>query len=369
MLIGWGDAGTGPGGLRAHGGLDAAELAALGLVPDAVLDFSVNTNPYGPCPEVLAAIRAAPLDRYPDPTAREGRAAIAAALDVSPEAVALGNGAADLLWTLARLLAPAGAAAVVVAPAFSEFAAGVRAAGGRVREWRALPEDGFRMDLGAAGALAAASGARALYLCTPTTPTGATVRAAAVAAWAAAHPEVTVVLDQSFLALGDHAEDAAVPMPENVVRVRSLTKDHAIPAVRVGYLIARPELVARLEAARPAWTTSGLAEAAAIAAVRAGRFVAASRLRLLEDRAGLVTRLARLGLAPSPSAAPFLAFAVRDAAGLRRRLLAGHGILVRDCASFGLEGWVRVAVKPPPALDRLVAALEVEEGRCSLRPS
>ena len=49
----------------AHGGLPAEELRALGLDPDAILDFSVNTNPFGPSPRALAAVREADVTRYP----------------------------------------------------------------------------------------------------------------------------------------------------------------------------------------------------------------------------------------------------------------------------------------------------------------
>jgi len=73
----------------------------------------------------------------------------------------------------------------------------------------------------------------------------------------------------------------------------------------------------------------------------------------------MVEDLVALGLAPFRSVAPYLLFPVDDAAGLRRRLLARR-ILVRDCASFGLSGTLRVAVRPAPERERLMAALEKE---------
>ena len=59
-----------------------------------------------------------------------------------------------------------------------------------------------------------------------------------------------MVLDQSFLSLSECWADAAVRMPPNVICVRSLTKDHGIPGVRVGYLIARPDLCRAAESCR-----------------------------------------------------------------------------------------------------------------------
>src|SRR5690606_860620 len=98
-----------------------------------------------------------------------------------PDALVLGNGAADLLWSLARAWLAPGRRALIVEPTFSEFRAAARAAGAEVIEWRSRPERAFQVDLGEVGARARASGASALYLCSPNTPTGGALPAAAIA--------------------------------------------------------------------------------------------------------------------------------------------------------------------------------------------
>jgi len=241
-----------------------------------------------------------------------------------------------------------------------------------VSQQRAEVETGFRLDL--AGIFDAAERARAgvVYLCSPNTPTGSAAAASEVAACAELHPDIRVVLDQSFLSSSECFVDAAVEMPDNVVRVRSLTKDHAIPGVRVGYLLASPEVTARVEANRPAWTTSAFAQAAAIACAGGAGFVAESRQRLLEDRRALAHDLASLGIETLPSRATFLLARVPDARRLRSALLARHAILIRDCESFGLPGFIRLAAKPFAARTRLIAALEAERGaagRVATEPS
>jgi histidinol-phosphate/aromatic aminotransferase/cobyric acid decarboxylase-like protein len=344
---------------RTHGGRCHAELSALGLAADDVLDLSVSCNPYGPCPAVVDAIRAAPLDRYPDPAATLAREALAAAQGTAPDRIALGNGAAELLWTLAAVLVRPGRRVVVAEPTFGELRAAAEHAGGEIVEWRARPDDGFAVDLAAVGDRIRAAGADVAYLCAPGTPAGTAIPAGDVAALAAAHPATTFVLDQSFLSLSERFADAglAIDQPANVACVRSLTKDLAIPGVRIGYLVAAPALVARIERARPAWTTSAAAQAAAIAGCAAGAFVAASRARLLADRARLAAELAALGLAPAPSTTGFLAVRVGDARGVRARLLADHRILVRDCASFGLPDHIRLAARPAAEQARVIGAL------------
>lgn len=346
---------------RVHGGACAAELRAAGADPATSVDFSVNVNPYGPSPAVLAAIRAAPVERYPDSTAAPVRRALAGVLGLSPGRIVFGNGATDLLWTLARVLLGRGARLLCLEPAFSELRAAAEATGAEVTSLRASPTDGLAVDLDAVAARALDTDASLVSLCTPTSPAGLPLRAAAVARLAERLGDRLVLLDESFLALSDHHEDGAVALPDNVLRVRSMTKEHAIPGVRAGYLVAPAALAATLEAARPAWSTSAVAQAAALAAAGDGAFVAASRLRLRDDRLLLAAGLRALGLSPLPSVAPYLAFPAPGATGLRARLLA-RGLVVRDCASFGLDGWLRVAARPAPERDRLLSALAVELG-------
>lgn len=347
-----------------HGGPRDDELRALGIDAAQLIDFSVNTNPYGPCRSVVDAIHAAALERYPDPTSRGARERMAPWLGVAPDEIALGNGAAELLWTLARVLLRSTGMALIVEPTFCEFRAASLAAGARVVAWRAREPDAFAIDLEAIAEHARAEAARVVYLCVPNTPTGTAVAASEIAAWAAANPHLSIVLDQSFLSLSERFADETVRMPENVMSVRSLTKDFAIPGVRLGYLLASRDIVTTLEAQRPAWMTSAMAQAAAVATCSEGAFVAESRRKLLADRDRLNGHLRKLDVVAFASTTTFFLLRVGNAAELRRRLLARHHILVRDCASFGLPTFIRLAARPEPDAQRLVAAIETELPRC-----
>jgi histidinol-phosphate/aromatic aminotransferase/cobyric acid decarboxylase-like protein len=351
-------------GFRGHGGPPHRELAELGLCESDIVDFSSNTNVYGPSPGVLAAVRSASVDRYPDSSTRAAREALARAFDEEAERIVLGNGAADLLWTLARVLVSPGATALVVEPTFCEFGVAAEAIGAKITRWRASPETGFAIDLEAIAELAASRRAAVVYLCSPNTPTGVSVPAEAVAGWARSNPQLWLVLDQSFLSLSDRADDLRVPMPPNVIRVRSLTKDHALAGVRVGYAITTPQVVANVEAQRPAWTVSSIAQTAAIATCEHLSFVADSRKRLLADCKALREALIDVGLSPLASSTVFLIAPLEQVALLRRRLLKEHRIHIRDCASFGLPGYVRLAARPKPDRERLVRALREELRRC-----
>jgi histidinol-phosphate/aromatic aminotransferase/cobyric acid decarboxylase-like protein len=337
-----------------HGGLDLAELRALGVAAYDVLDVSTSVNPYGPAPAVLDAIREVRVDVYPDPCCTAARAALARQCGVEAQRVVLGNGATDLLWTVARVLLAPGDTLLSCEPTFSELRAAATHAGARVLEWRADERDGFALDVHAIARAARDARARAVALCVPASPVGVLLAPPEIAWLAERIAPALLVLDQSFLALSTRPDDRRVALPDNVVAVRSLTKEHAIPGVRVGFLLAEPALATRIAVARPAWTVGSAAQAAAIAAVAAEDFVAATRARLLADAARLSERLRDAGYVVARSQTPYFVVHVGDAAPFRRELLRAHGVLVRDCTSFGMPAWVRVAARGDAAATRIV---------------
>ncbi len=75
-----------------HGGINYAELAALGIEPRNVLDFSVCVNPYMPPPGIKRAMQEVNITQYPDPQATELREKLAAKLGICPRNIIAGNG-------------------------------------------------------------------------------------------------------------------------------------------------------------------------------------------------------------------------------------------------------------------------------------
>lgn len=351
-----------PDSLRIHGDPDRDELARAGIAPDALLDFSVNVSPLGPHPAVVRAASSARLDRYPDTTGRLARESLADALGTSPDRLVLGNGAADLLWGIARSFVRSGPG-LVVGPTFSEFPAALRAARAESVEVRMLEDERFAVDLGRVAEALRRHAPPVVYLCHPNNPTGRAAGTARIGELAEAHPTTTFVLDEAFLSLSERHAEAAIPLPPNTLRVRSLTKDHALPGLRVAYALGAPALVRKLESERPPWTTSAPAQAAIVEAMRHPEHVVRARETLLAARRSLVARLEELGLDVVPSETIFVLVRTGDADALRARLLERHGILVRSATSFGLPEHLRLCARPTGDVDRLVAALTEERAR------
>lgn len=340
--------------IAVHGGPDVNELRGLGLRPEEVLDFSANTNPYGPSPAVAAAVAAVPLDRYPDRECLDLRAALADHLGVPAERILAGNGAAELIWLAALAFVRPGSRVLVVGPTFGEYARAAALMGGRVALWQAREDAGFAVTPGAVADRLDTLRPAVAFLCNPNNPTGTVVPADALTAWAGQHPRTLFVVDEAYRPFAPGLPSALGP--DNVLVIRSMTKDCGLAGLRLGYTVGPKPIVAALRRAQPPWSVNAPAQAAGVAALRDRAHRRRSLEQLAEVRHALVADLAGMGLIAVPSATHFFLLRVGDGAAFRAALL-WRGVLVRDCASFGLPPYVRVSTRLPADNARLLAAL------------
>jgi histidinol-phosphate/aromatic aminotransferase/cobyric acid decarboxylase-like protein len=298
-----------------HGGDGARLAAALGVGPDDVLDLSASLNPCAPDVAVLAARHLGSLRRYPD----DGPATVtlAGCLGVDPDRVVLTNGGAEAI----ALVASDVGRGWVEAPDFSLYERHLPALDPAAGRWRSNPRN----------------------------PTGEL----------AAADDDAAVWDEAFypLATGEWTRGDA---ERGAIVVGSLTKLFACPGLRLGYVLAPDaERAERIRRRRPAWAVSGVACALVPELLAAADLAGWSR-RVAELRAALVAVLGDHGFTAHAANAPWVL--VPEARDLRDRL-AAEGVLVRDCASFGLPATVRIAVPDGRGLERLAAALALANER------
>lgn len=333
-----------------HGGIDEAELRALGVDPARVLDLSANLHPAGPSHAVLDAARSARVDRYAPVDAAPLRAAIAAHEGVPGEWILPTPGATAAIHLVARAFLARGERAAVVGPTFGEYEAAVHAAGAEVVHVPA--------EAPAFGPPEVLPGARLAFVANPNNPTGAHLSRAELDHWL--EPGRTLVVDAAYEAFVAGAWDAVdlVRDGTDTIVIRSMTKLHAIPGIRLGYVVAARQVITALAAMQPSWSLDAVAQAVGPVALTEHH----ARVALLQEmwgtRARMRAALIDAGACLGPSMANFLLVEVPDGdAGAARLALLREGILVRDCASFGLPSWVRVAVPPRAQEERVTVAL------------
>jgi histidinol-phosphate/aromatic aminotransferase/cobyric acid decarboxylase-like protein len=289
-----------------HGGDGPAVAAALGIDAADLLDLSQSLNPFAPDPRSAVARHLDQLGRYPD--AGPATVALATAMEVDPDCVLLTNGGAEAISLVAAELGRGW----VDEPDFALYR-------------RSLPE----LDPDAPR-----------FRSNPHNPTGLLASPA----------ERAAVWDEAFfpLATGRWTRGDA-----DTIVVGSLTKLLACPGLRVGYVLAPgPSLIERLRVRQPQWAVNGLA-CGALPELLDPVDLPAWSTGLAAARADLVGLLHQHGLTARASDAGWV---LVDAPDLRATL-APRGVLVRDCASFGLPGVARIAVPDPTGLARLATAL------------
>ena len=291
-----------------HGGDAVTVGRAIGVDPASLLDLSASLNPLAPDVGPLAAAHLDSLNRYPDDTERaDATALLAGAIGVDVDHLLLTNGAAEAI----ALVAAEHPVGDVGAPEFSLYERHLARVEPGAPRWRSNPNNPL-------GTLAAAA-------------------------------DRATVWDESFwpLATGTWSRG-----DDGCYRLGSLTKLWRCPGLRLGYVIApAADGARRLAARQPAWSVSSLALAL---------------LGPLLDRTDLAGWAAGIAVLRADVAALFAAYDVSESAanwilvhgaGGLRLPLARQGVLVRDCASFGLPGTIRVAVPDEAGRERLAAAL------------
>lgn len=341
--------------LRHHGDAEVRGADA------ALTDLAVNVRAGTP-PAWLKARVAASLDGLAAyPNGGPARRAVAARHGLPPERVLLTAGAAEAFVLIAR--AVRARRPLVVHPQFTEPESALRDAGHPVERLLLTERNGFRL-----AADAVPDEADLVVVGNPTNPTSVLHPAEEIARLA--RPGRTLVVDEAFMDAvpGEHASLASRTDVPGLVVLRSLTKTWGLAGLRIGYVLAAPEIIADLERAQPLWPVSAPALAAAEACCEPAALAEAADAarQIAADRDHLLARLAQVRgpdgqrvHAMAPAEGPFVLVRLPDAAAVRTRLRT-LGFAVRRGDTFPGLGpeWLRLAVRDRATTDRFTEALE-----------
>ena len=334
----------------AHGGADALGVAEH--------DFSTNRNAFGPCPRALALVRAAQVADYPDPAYTRLRAGLAAFHGVPARHIVIGASASELIHRLSACAARQGAGyASLPGHCFGEYARAARAWGLEV--------------LARPSARPAAQGPQQglHWTCEPSSPLGRIEEGWPLLLVREAGRTVRdgpwLVLDCAYRPLWLEGR----PPPRDLAGCWQLwtpNKALGMTGVRAAYAIApanvADETLGLLHGLAPSWVLGAHGVAMLEAWIEPGvqSWLESSLARLREWKALQLELCASLGwqVLAGHQANYFVARPQLCGGSLGRNLdrLRGRGVKLRDCASFGLPGHVRLGVLAPASQDALRAA-------------
>jgi histidinol-phosphate aminotransferase len=336
----------------------------------SIVRFDLNTSPTPPAlvDRLLTAGQFdTPLSEYPPSDYRRLTEAAAARYGVGTDELLVGAGADEILDLVAKAFLAEGSRAVLPAPTYAMYRVLTEQRGAKVVTVpRRPPEEGWALDIDALRA--AARGSSVVWLCSPNNPTGlaepdGTIEAllAGLAADAAANgtePPV-VVLDEAY---AEFVGTSLLPLREaypRLIVVRTASKAYALAGLRVGFAIAHPEVIARMNPYRPPGSVSTVSVTIVTEALLDPAILETNLARVEAERGRLADGLAAAGWLVGPSVTNFL---LVDFGSPERAAATAEGLLSRGLVprAFGmghvLASYLRLTVRDRHENDQLIEA-------------
>jgi histidinol-phosphate aminotransferase len=329
----------------------------LGCDPCEIIKLASNENPLGPSPKSLDAMHVAIENAhlYPDGGAHYLRDALAQKLNVASENIIIGNGSNEIIELLGHAFLKPGDAVLTSEHAFVAYKIVARIFGAQTIE---TPSYNYRHDLDAM-LDAITDRTELIFIANPNNPTGTLLSDDVIERFIArVPPHLIIVFDEAYYEFVDGPADTLRYIREerNVVSLRTFSKIHGLASVRVGYGMARPQLIEVLQKTRQPFNVNAIAQAGALAALADDEHRLTTKGVVDEGRAFFEREFAAMRLEYIPSAANFVLVNVGDGAAVFKAMLE-HKIIVRAMRGYSLPEWVRISIGTMTQNERCIAVL------------
>jgi histidinol-phosphate aminotransferase len=320
------------------------------------IKLASNENPVGPSPAALGAIRGsfADINRYPEGSGYYLKRELARVLSVSESELILGNGSNELLDIAAKTFLRDGDEAVMATPSFVVYFMAVQSVGGISVQ---VPLRNYTHDL-AAMADAITPKTRMVFIANPNNPTGTCNRKEEFERMMGRiSDDILVVVDEAYyeyVSDPDYADSMKYLRDgKNVLILRTFSKIYGLAGLRIGYGIAKKEILADMNRLREPFNTNTIAQRAALAALADSVHVAHSRSTNEAGKRYLYGELDSLGIKYVPTEANFIYIPFEGALSLYEKLLR-QGVIIRPMGPNA----VRVTIGLPEENRRFIDALK-----------
>ena len=330
----------------------------LGL--EQVIKLASNENPYGSSPAALEAItrEMTNISIYPDGSSVELTGVLAKHLGVERNNLIFGCGSDEIIALITRAFFLPGDETIMADQTFSVYKSNADIEG--VVSIEVPLKDGTH-DLSAMLAQINDK-TKAVWVCNPNNPTGTIISEQELTAFMDRVPaHVMVILDEAYYEfVTDEAYPQSIPLIErypNLVILRTFSKIYGLASLRIGYGIARPEIIDLINRVREPFNTSRFGQVAATAALLDQDFVQECSKRNATDRDYLQNEFTRLGLSYFPSQGNFIMVDLNMPSANAFQSLLKQGIIVRS-GFHVYPTYIRVSVGTSEQNRAFVTALE-----------
>jgi len=331
---------------------------------ERIIKLASNENPLGPSPLAVEAIKKAlpNAHRYPGTVEANLRARLAELMggDFDEDNVIIGNGSCDVPRMICLAFLHDGGESVVCPSTFPMYRIYTQMFGGNLVPVEARD---YAYDLPAM-VEKIGDATRLIFVCNPNNPTGTMLTQQQVDDFMEQVPErVVVVVDEAYY---DYVADEHyasvkqyIEQGRNVIVTRTFSKIHGLAGLRVGYGVAKKEMIQYLQHARSPFHVGSVNLIGATASLDDAEHMERSRTKNATGKRYLYEQFDRLDLRYIPSETNFILLPeLRHDAGAMSEALLRQGVIVRPAGGFGVPGAIRVTIGTTEENERLVWALE-----------
>jgi len=285
---------------------------------------------------------------YPEPDAHSLSALLSKKHNTDTESICVTNGATEAIYLIAQAYRESNTSIII--PTFSEYEDACQIHNHKLSFIKELQDINPYVEM--------------VWLCNPNNPNGFTYDIDYLKDTVKKYPNTLFVFDQSY---GYFTHKKVWDIKEaveykNVILLHSMTKQYAVPGLRLGYITAHKDIIKHIEKFRMPWSVNALA-------IEAGKFLInnvteplniknylAETVRLQDD----LKNIQRLKVFPTDTHFFLCKLENKKASDLKAYLIENYGILIRDASNFrGLdESYFRIATQSPEENALLIKALQ-----------
>ena len=337
-------------------------LKAYTLSPHrASVKINQNENPWDAPESIkqesLRRLRARAWSRYPDFVPARLHEKLAAFAGWRADGVIAGNGSNELIQALLMVTVGEGKRVLISEPTFALYRQVTTVLGGEVTSVPLTPQ--LTYDVEAIKEAIKRTAPDVTIICSPNNPTGCLLSDRDLASLLEATRGL-LAIDEAYFEFAGHTVVPLLERHANLVVFRTFSKAMAAAALRIGYLLAAPDLAREIGKAVLPYNLNVVSQTVAEVAVEMYETELSPLIRrIITERERLFTQLKRIrGLASVESHANFMI--VRSAREPRQVFaeLLRRDILIRDVSGYPmLQDYFRISVGTPAENDLLLAAL------------
>jgi histidinol-phosphate aminotransferase len=326
---------------------------------DCPVKLNQNESPFDVPAEIkdriLEDVRSQTWSRYPEPMPQDLVEAVARFVGVPPDHVVVANGSNSIVQHILNAIVSPGISVVIPSPSFSLYGQFTEILGG---DPVYVPlDDNFGYDVEAL-IRASGSGVSGVIICSPNNPTGCDISNADLTRLLES-TDAIVVVDEAYAEFNDHTAIDLLDRNPNLVVLKTLSKAFGAAAIRVGCLIAKPELARQIQKIKLPFDINLFSRTAAIELLRHRETTEDTVRYIVKERERVFGALSAIdGVTPYPSKANLILFEVDDPKTVFEQV-AEKGVLIRNVSGYPrLSHGLRVSIGTKDENDAFLRALQ-----------